>query len=100
MPYQVNGLYIKGFTNTVFTGNKKIEEITLQENIAVVPNSSFDGCSNLKKIILTHTKPSGLSAGYYLLNGTGARIYIQKEYVSSFINDYSWGYYEQKIVGY
>ena len=100
VPYQVNGLYVKGFTASVFAGNTKIEEITLQENITNVSSNSFDGCRRLKKIILTHTAPSGLSVGYYFLNGTNAKVYVPKEHMSTFINDYFWGYYAQKIVGY
>ena len=100
VPYQVNGLYVKGFTASVFAGNETIEEITLQENIAAVSNGSFDGCGSLKKIMLTHTKPSTLSVGYFFLKGTNARIYVQEAHVSAFINDYFWGYYEQRIVGY
>ena len=100
VPYQVSGLYVKGFTADVFAGNRTVAEITLQENIASVPDNSFDGCRRLKKIILTHSKPSALSVGYSLLNGTNSKIYVQEAYVNTFINDYFWGYYEQKIVGY
>ena len=100
IPYQVNGLYVKGFDAALFAGNETIEEITLQENVAKIANGSFSGCRKLKKIILTHTKPSALSVGYYLLDGTNARVYIGQEYVNAFINDYFWGYYEQKIVSY
>ena len=100
VPYQVNGLYVKGFTASVFAGNEKIEEITLQDNIKTVSNDSFDGCRRLKKVILTHAEPSGLSVGYYFLNGTNAKVYVQKALVSAFINDYFWGYYAQRIVGY
>ena len=100
VPYQVNGLYVKGFTASTFAGNKNIEEITLQENITSVPNNSFDGCRRLKKIILTHTEPSGLSVGYFFLEGTKAEVYVPKAHMSAFINDYFWGYYAQKINGY
>lgn len=100
VPYQVNGLYVKGFDSSLFAGNETIQEITLQENISSVSGSSFDGCRRLKKIILTHSSPSSLSVGYFFLEGTNAKIYIRQEHVNSFINDYFWGYYEQKIVGY
>lgn len=100
VPYQVNGLYVKGFTSSVFAGNKTIEEITLQENITTVSSDSFDGCKSLKKIILTHTEPSALSVGYYFLNGTNAKVYVPSECVSSFVNDYFWGVYAQRIIGY
>ena len=100
VPYQVNGLYVKGFTAAVFAGNKTIAEITLQENITSVPNDSFNGCRSLKKIILTHTEPSGLSVGYGFLNETNARVYVPGDRLSAFINDYFWGFYAQRIVGY
>ena len=65
-----------------------------------MPDNAFDGCRKLKKIILAHEKPSDLSVGYNLLNGTNAKIYIREDAVNSFINDYFWGAYENKIVGY
>ncbi len=100
IPYQVNGLYVKRYLPDVFVGNTTITEITIQANITSIPNSGFKGCKALKKVILTHEKPSDLSVGYRLLDGTNAKIYIQKACVNTFVNDYSWGYYEQKIVGY
>ena len=100
VPCQVNGLYVKGFEASVFADHAKVEEITLQENIASVPNFSFRGCGKLKKNILTHTAPSELSVGYDFLSGTNAKIYVPGEHVNAFINDYLWGYYERKIVGY
>ena len=100
VPYQVNGLYVKRFLPEVFAGNTKLVEITIQGNITSIPNGSFKGCTTLKKVILTHEKPSDISVGYRLLDGTNAKIYIQNAYVNTFTNDYSWGYYEQKIVGY
>ncbi len=100
VPYQVNGLYVKGFTASVFAGNITIEEITLQENITSVSNNSFNGCKRLKKVILTHQDPSGLSVGYEFLNETSAKVYVPKAQLSAFINDYFWGYYAQRIVGY
>lgn len=65
-----------------------------------MPNYSFSDCKRLKKIILTHTEPSALSVGYYLLNETNARVYVPKGQLSAFINDYFWGFYVQSIVGY
>ena len=100
IPYQVNGLYVKGFLPSVFEGNGKIEEITLQENVKTVSYGSFSGCRNLKKIILTHEKPSDLSVGFFFLKGTNAKIYVKREFVNGFINDYFWGYYAHDIVGY
>ncbi|MCD8308530.1 MAG: leucine-rich repeat domain-containing protein [Clostridia bacterium] len=99
IPYQVNGVYVKSFTADVFAGNTAIQCVTVQENISTIADDSFNGCTSLKKIILTHGQPSDISVGYGLLNGTDADIYVPQDSVSAFKNNYFWGHYADKIYG-
>ena len=100
IPYQVNGLYVSGFDASVFADNTAVEEITVQDNIDFIKDNSFTGCTKLKKLILMHEQPSDISVGYGLLNGTGAKIYVDSDVASEFKNDYFWGHFASDIVGY
>ena len=100
VPYQVNGLYVREFGASVFAGNTTVREITIQENIDFIEDGSFSGCDNLKKIILTHDEPSDISVGYGLLSDTRASVYVSKDVLSQFKNDYFWGSYAEDLIGY
>lgn len=99
VPYQVNGLYVKSFAASVFSGNDIIESVTIQENIRSVSDNSFKGCANLKKIVLKHAEPSQITVGYGLLNGTSSAICVSELSVSAFKNNYFWGHYTENIYG-
>ena len=100
IPYQVNGIYVKAFLPLVFFDDKNIRSVTVQENIGTLPNGSFVGCDNLKKIVLKHTEPSQITVGYGLLNGTSSAIYVSEASVSAFKNNYFWGRYAKQLQGY
>ena len=96
---KVNGLYVKSFSASVFSGNEIVESITIQENIRSVSDNSFKGCTNLKKIVLKHPEPSQITVGYGLLNGTSSAICVSESSVSAFKNNYFWGHYAENIYG-
>ena len=100
IPYQVDGLYISGFDKTVFLDNTKVKKITIQKNIRRIYDASFNGCASLKGVYLLHTSPSEISVGFNLLVGTTANIYVDNKAKTSFINDYFWGAYQERIYGY
>ena len=100
VPYQVDGLYVKGFLSTVFAGDRKLKSIRIQKNVSSIINESFGGCTSLEKIIFDHTEPSSISVGGGLIFGTSAKIYVPKDSLSKFMNDYNWGKYAKDMVGY
>lgn len=99
VPYQVNGLYVTEFSADTFAGNTEVERITVQANIRTLYDGSFEGCTNLKELVLEHGSPSDISVGYDLDRGCDCRIYVPEEALSAFKNNYFWGSYAEKLYG-
>ena len=99
VPYQVNGLYVKEFTAETFAGNTTVVSITVQDNIGTMYDGSFDGCKNLKELVLLHSSPLDISVGYYLTRGCNCSIYVPEEALSAFVNNYFWGVYSDVLYG-
>ncbi|HIU61149.1 MAG TPA: hypothetical protein IAB69_00670 [Candidatus Coproplasma excrementigallinarum] len=93
IPYQVDGLYVTAFLPSVFAGNTVIESVTVQQNISVLYDRSFEGCTSLEKLILLHEDPADISVGYSLMEGASFNIYVPEDALSSFKNNYFWGSY-------
>ena len=100
IPYQVDGLYISEFSKDVFAYAKNVKKIYIQKNIKRIYDNSFYGAELLEGIYLLHDNPSEISVGFNLLVGSVANIYVDKSAKSSFINDYFWGAYQERIIGY
>ena len=102
IPYQVDGIYIDSFTAEVFAGNDRVEKITIQDNISLLPDGAFSGCSSLKGIYLEHSAPGDISVGYGLFDGTpGAlTVYLPRDVLSLFTNNYFWGRYAERLAAY
>ena len=100
IPYQVNGIYVNEFTKDVFSYDKNIKKIVIQKNIKRIYDNSFYGCEKLGGIYLEHDSPSMISVGFNLLVGTMGNIYVDNKIKSSFINDYFFGAYQERIYGY
>lgn len=99
VPYQVDGLYVREFIAQTFAGNTAVESITVQANIGVLYDGSFDGCTNLKEVVLKHTSPLDISVGYSLTRGWDGAIYVPKESLGAFTNNYFWGVYADVLRG-
>ena len=100
VPYQVDGIYINEFSKDVFSYNKYVKKITIQKNIKRVFDNSFIGCENLEGIYLEHDSPSEISVGFNLLVGMTGNVYVDKQVLLSFVNDYFWGSYQGRIYSY
>ena len=100
VPYSVDGYYINEFTKDVFSYNKNIKKIIVQDNIKRIYDNSFYGCEALEGIYLEHNSPSEISVGFNLLTGTKAGIFIDNKIKTSFLNDYFFGAYQERIFGY
>ena len=98
LPSSHLGKPVLGFSINVFQGNKTVKEITIQENVRMILDYSFSGCSSLRKVILTNPKPASLLVGFHLLDGTESlRFYVPKEAHSSYVLDYLWGRYAEYL---
>lgn len=94
IPYSYNGQTVLYFKSNVFAGNTTIKTITIQENVIKLEDCSFEGCTELKKLILEQQDPKSINVGYGLLNGTeGSSICVPGKSYASYNNDYFWGYY-------
>ena len=92
------GKPVVGFSASLFKNNKVVKEITIQENVRMILDYSFSGCSSLRKVILTNPKPSSLLVGFHLLDGAESlRFYVPKEAHSSYVLDYLWGRYAEYL---
>lgn len=102
LPYQVNGIYINAFTAQVFAGNTAVESITIQKNIASLPDGCFSGCSALRKVYLEHAEPADIAVGYGLFEGASGfcTVYVPQEALAKFTNNYFWGRYAERLKAY
>ena len=102
IPYQVNGIYIDSFTAEVFAGNTVVQSVTIQNNISLLPDGAFSGCSSLREIRLEHTAPADISVGYGLFSGTSGAldVYVPEDALSAFANNYFWGRYADRLKAY
>ena len=100
VPYFFDGYYINEFSKDSFSYNKNIKKIIIQDNIKRIYDNSFYGCEALEGIYLEHNSPSLISVGFNLLTGTKANIFVDNKIKTSFLNDYFFGAYQERIKGY
>ncbi len=94
VPYSYEGKIITSFENYVFAGNTNIKEIVIQDNIEVLKDGSFNGCTSLERIRLERTDPSGLGVGYGLLEGAdNCKIAVPEGSLGTYVGNYFWGFY-------
>lgn len=101
IPASYNGKPVMAFAADVFAGNKYIREIIVQENITVLYNGSFDGCTQLKKVILKNGNPSSIGVGQKLLCGADlCHIYVPESALGAYVSNYFWSYYAERIAAF
>lgn len=81
-------------------GDSEVEKIVVPEEITLIEDYAFVGCTNLKKIIIKQKDPAECMVGQHLLDGTKARIYVPEGAVDDYRLNYSWAAYADRIVGY
>lgn len=98
LPFRIGGEKVTDYSPDLFVGNRNIRRVTLQENIGVIYDGSFDGCTRLERIILTSRSPNTYSTGDGLLEGTSARIYVPSSALETYRTNYSWQKYAAMIL--
>ncbi len=94
LPSSYNGQRVTSLEKDVFSGNIRVREITVQENIAVLSDGSFAGCTSLERLVLRHADPEDIRVGYRLLDGAeNVKIYVPEASLMAYSTDYYWGYY-------
>ena len=97
LPSLIDGLPVIAFSPDVFRSDIYLEEVTIPATIRSIQNSSFFGCSNLQRIILTAPIPN-CSVGTGLLDGCqNARIIVpDRESYLTYIVNYYWAQYASR----
>ncbi len=83
---------VTGITDSIFTGNIRLRELTIQPNIDILYDNMFKGCISLKKLILTG-EPSNYTIGSELMGGADFLIYVPANYIDIYKRHYSWQKY-------
>jgi len=97
VPASHGGLPVTGFDAAVFAGNAAIRVLTVQGNVRGIEDGSFDGCSALERIVLTHAAPEDCPVGGGLLEGTDALVYVPRELLSAYRTNYFWAVHAGRI---
>lgn len=83
--------------SSVYAGRADIQSITLPDDIRLIKDYAFKGCTALSEIHIRCTTPSELMVGQHLLDGTQAKIYVPAEALSDFRTDYRFSQYANDI---
>ena len=98
IPSTYNEKPIISFSADVFKGNKKINQVIVPVNIRTLGDYSFEGCSNLTKIIIQHDNPNKINVGTALLFGAdNCNVYVKESCYDIFTTHYNWGYYRDRL---
>ena len=101
IPTTYEGKSVVCFDASVFAGNTKLTELTIQENIRMLYDHSFEGCTRLTRLVLAHTNPNTIGVGTELLMGAdNCKIFVKSDAVDLFSTHYTWGVYRNILLVY
>ena len=101
IPAACDGKPVHRFSADAFTGRETIVSVTVQENITVILDGSFQGCTSMERLILTQRDPAAIRVGYGLTEGASFRILVPADAFSAYANNYFWGFYHDgRLVSY
>ena len=93
LPGSYEGEPVVGIDETLFEGNTKIHEITVQPNIGILYDGMFSGCTALERLILTGEDPAAYVAGDGLRDGADFFICVPEGVLDRYRRDYFWQTY-------
>ncbi len=97
VPTHIGGEPVVSLSPETFAGNTSIREITIQPNIALIEDGSFDDCTALERIVMLDMPPSGCSVGSGLLDGTSASVIVPAAMLGSYRTHYFWSMHAARI---
>ena len=101
IPTSYEGKSVICFEASVFAGNTKITEITVQENVRMLYDGSFEGCTRLTRLVLAHINPNTIGVGTELFIGAdNCKIYVKSDALDLFTTHYTWGVYRNILFAY
>ena len=101
IPSTYNDMPVVTFTADVFSNNNNLSEIIIPNNIKLLNDYSFDGDEKLTRLILAQENPSAINIGMALIDGApNCSIYVKTSAYDSYITNYNWGFYKDRIKKY
>jgi mitochondrial fission protein ELM1 len=104
LPYSSDGIHVTRVLRHAFKDAVNLGEIHIPNNITLIQNEAFDGCSNLKSIYIEQKDPTKITVGMAggLLDGANSScyVYVPNESLSKYQNDYNWEAYRDRLRGY
>lgn len=97
VPVSHDGLPVLSFSRTVFAGNGRLRELTIQANIRTLPDGTFDGCTALETILLLQDDPGQCTAGEGLLTGTNAVVAVPADQYGKYCTNYFWAVHAARL---
>lgn len=97
IPASHDGRPVTGFSAETFAGNTALRSLTVQSNIKGIEDGSFNGCSALERIVLTHRAPEDCPVGRGALEGTRALVYVPPGRLSAYRTNYFWAVHAGRI---
>ena len=80
-----------------YADNASITSVTIDEDITLIEDYAFNGCTSLKEIQIKNAVPSSIQIGQHLLDGTDANIYVPESALSAYKTDYRFSQYSNRI---
>ena len=99
VPWEIGGVKVTEIGSYAFDGCSKLTTIHIQGNIERILNNAFDGAPALASIRVHTEGYNILVPGKDLFENVPSRCKVQvtKEHYGSFIADYFWGNYRERI---
>ena len=99
VPWEINGMTVTEIGGYTFDGAEKLTTIKIQSNITRILNNGFDGAPLLTSIQIDNEGQNVLVPGKDLFANvpTRAKVQVSKAHYGSFIADYFWGNYLERI---
>ncbi len=97
VPVSKDGKAIESIAETVFAGNTRLQQITLQANIRTLYDGIFSGCTALRRLVLT-AAPTAYTVGSGLRNGADFLIQVPASQADSYRRHYTWQQYSSYII--
>ena len=97
LPSTWEGMPVVSFASSVFAGNQALLELTVQANIRMIPDGAFDGCLNLKRIVLLQDDPSLCAVSQGLLADTEALVFVPSTRYAAYCTNYFWSVHASRL---
>lgn len=96
LPVSYQGEPVTGITETLFTGNANLRQLTVQPNIGTLYDGMFYGCSRLERLILTG-EASSYVVGDSLTEGADFMICVPDSAIDAYRRHYTWQKYDSLL---